>query len=179
MAMIIGLTGYAQSGKDSVASVLIEKYGFERVAFADPIKSFLMELNPVLETGYRLRETVNDYGWELAKAKTEVRRLLQATGMAARTALGQDIWVLCALRAISDNNQSYVITDVRFDNEARMIKNLNGQLWRVERPGVGPVNDHVSETTIQEFEVSQTFLNSGTLEDLEAQVTTRMKGLLV
>mgnify|MGYP006283771541 FL=1 len=43
--MIIGLTGYAQSGKDTVASLLVEHYGYERVAFADKIRSFLYEMN--------------------------------------------------------------------------------------------------------------------------------------
>ena len=36
--MIIGLTGYKGSGKDTAASHLVEKYGFTRVAFADKLK---------------------------------------------------------------------------------------------------------------------------------------------
>jgi dephospho-CoA kinase len=39
--MIIGLTGYAQSGKDTVANILVENYGYQRVAFADPIRALL------------------------------------------------------------------------------------------------------------------------------------------
>ena len=70
--MIIGLTGYARSGKDTVASILVEDYGFTRVAFADPIRDLLLKINPILENGYRLGEHVKEFGWELAKARTEV-----------------------------------------------------------------------------------------------------------
>ena len=40
--MIIGLTGYAQAGKDSVANSLVQNYGYTRVAFADKIKELLL-----------------------------------------------------------------------------------------------------------------------------------------
>ncbi len=48
--MIIGLTGYAQSGKDTVANILVERYGFTRVAFADKIREFLYETNPMYDS---------------------------------------------------------------------------------------------------------------------------------
>ena len=38
---VIGLTGYAQSGKDTLASILVEKYGYSRVAFGDKIRDFI------------------------------------------------------------------------------------------------------------------------------------------
>ena len=46
--MIIGLTGYAQSGKDTLANILVENYGYTRVAFADKIREFLYEVNPMV-----------------------------------------------------------------------------------------------------------------------------------
>ena len=48
--MIIGLTGYAQSGKDTVAKILVENYGFTRIAFADKIREFLYETNPMYDS---------------------------------------------------------------------------------------------------------------------------------
>ena len=44
--MIIGLSGYAQSGKDSTAELLCLNYDYERRAFADPIRHAMMRLNP-------------------------------------------------------------------------------------------------------------------------------------
>ena len=45
--MIIGLAGYAGAGKDTVGNILIEKHNFRRIAFADKIRSFIYDINPI------------------------------------------------------------------------------------------------------------------------------------
>ena len=172
----IGLIGYSQSGKDTIASILVEKYGYTRVAFADKIREFLYDLNPMVAcspTGY-LQDLINLVGWDDAKQEPQVRKLLQNLGNAARKTIDENVWVTLALGNI-DTNQRVVITDVRFENEAMMIKLMGGQLWRVKRIGVGPVNDHVSESELEGYKVNQIFVNNGTLKDLELLVTTRMR----
>jgi cytidylate kinase len=174
--MIIGLTGYAQSGKDTVASILVEKYGFKRVAFADKIRDFLYGINPMVAcspTGY-LQDLVNLVGWDKAKQEPQVRRLLQDLGVSARELLAEDIWVSSALKNVAAEDR-IVVTDVRFENEAAQVKLLNGQLWRVKRLGFGPVNNHVSESELDGHPVDQIFVNNGTVEDLEVLITTRMR----
>jgi hypothetical protein len=173
---IIGLTGYAQSGKDTFASILVEKYGYSRIAFADKIRDFLYGINPMVgcsPTGY-LQDLVNLVGWDKAKQEPQVRRLLQDLGISARDLISEDIWVTAALSSVS-KDQRVVITDVRFENEAAMIKSMGGQLWRIKRSGVGPVNDHVSESEMDGYKVDQIFVNNGTLEELQALITTRMR----
>jgi hypothetical protein len=173
---IIGLTGYAQSGKDTFASILVEKYGYSRIAFADKIRDFLYGINPMVAcspTGY-LQDLVNLVGWDKAKQEPQVRRLLQDLGISARDLISEDIWVTAALSSVS-KDQRVVITDVRFENEAAIIKSMGGQLWRVKRSGVGPVNDHVSESEMDGYKVDQIFVNNGTLEELQALITTRMR----
>ena len=171
----IGLVGYSQSGKDTVADILVKNYGYTRVAFADKIREFLYGLNPMVTcspTGY-LQDLVNLVGWDAAKQEPQVRRLLQDLGNSARKTIDENVWVTLALGNI-DVNQRVVITDVRFENEAMMIKLMGGQLWRVKRVGVGPVNDHVSESELEGYKVNQIFVNNGTIEDLEALIKTRM-----
>ena len=46
---IVGLSGYARSGKDEAAKVLVEEYGFKRIAFADKLRDFLYALDPVVD----------------------------------------------------------------------------------------------------------------------------------
>jgi hypothetical protein len=174
--MIIGLLGYARSGKDTVANILVRNYGYTRVAFADPIREMLLALDPILESGHRLSSIVEGYGWEIAKATPEVRRLLQTLGVGARTVLDKDVWVTKAFSTIS-NEGKYVITDVRFENEAHMLRTLNGQLWRIKRTGIVAYNRHVSETEMDDYKVDQIFTNNGTIEDLELMVKARMNGL--
>ena len=139
----------------------------------------MYDLNPMVAcspTGY-LQDLVNLVGWDDAKQEPQVRKLLQNLGNSARKIIDENVWVTLALGNI-DVNQRVVITDVRFENEAVMIKLMGGQLWRVKRIGVGPVNDHVSESELEGYKVDQIFVNNGTLKDLEVLVTTRMRNAL-
>jgi hypothetical protein len=177
--MIIGLTGYAQSGKDTVANILVKNYGYTRIAFADKIREFLYETNPMYDSvvGEPLfvRAKVDRDGWEEAKKSPQIRRLLQNSGVAARKLFGEDFWVNQAVNGM-DIDGSYVIADVRFENEADKIKAAGGQIWRIKRLGVDPINGHVSETQMDGYPVDQIFINNGTVEDLESLIKTRMAG---
>jgi hypothetical protein len=178
--MIIGLTGYAQSGKDTVANILVNNYGYTRIAFADKIREFLYETNPMYDSivGEPLfvKAKVDRDGWEEAKKSPHIRRLLQTSGVAARKVFGENFWVQQALKDVHFEG-NYVITDVRFTNEADIIKKYdNSQLWRVKRLGVEAVNSHVSEHELDGYPVDQIFINNTTVEDLELLVKTRMAG---
>ena len=172
--MIIGLSGYARSGKDEVAKILVEEYGYTRAAFADKIKELLLETNPQIG-GNRLQHLIDTYGWEVAKSQPEVRYLLQSLGVGARKLLGDDIWIISVLRKMDDKNQNYVITDVRFENEAVMIKQIGGELWRIKRPGIEPINEHISERDMDGYPVDKILKNEGTLEELRTLVRSRME----
>lgn len=176
--MIIGLTGYAQSGKDTVANILVEKYGFRRLAFADKIREILYELNPMV-CGEPLQIKVDVEGWDKAKQHPEVRRLLQKMGVACRTQLSASVWIAPVIRAINSPDERIVVTDVRFKNEVDLLRlGFNAHIWRVERPGVGPVNNHISEREVSKFPVDITLHNDGSLEDLDLLIKTRMFALL-
>lgn len=176
--MIIGLTGYAQSGKDSVAKVLVEQYGFTRLAFADKIRDMLYEVNPLVKDGFHLQNVVDAYGWDKAKLLfPEVRGLLQRLGVSARTQVDENIWVVAVMGQMIDETD-YVITDVRFKNEAKIIEQSQGKLWRVNRSGVKAVNSHISESELDEYKVDKVLSNDGTLEELESLVHTRMDSLV-
>jgi hypothetical protein len=170
--MIIGLSGYARSGKDTVAQYLVEENGFKRLAFADTIKHFLLTVNPLIEDGHRLNEIVQMYGWEVAKSKIEVRRLLQETGVTARQMFGEDFWVEQTF-AEADPTSNYVISDVRFPNEADYIKDLAGSVWRINRWGVAPINKHESEIAMDMYPFDIILDNDGTIKKL--QTATKLK----
>lgn len=176
---IIGLTGYAQSGKDTLAKILVEEYGYHRVAFADKIREFLYEINPMVAcspTGY-LKDLVDLVGWDAAKQEPQVRRLLQDLGVGARKLFGDQFWV--AQVFLTMPSDKVVITDVRFANEADAIKKYDSaQVWRVKRSGVSAVNAHVSETEMDGHPVDQIFSNNGSIEDLQNLVRARMQNAL-
>jgi hypothetical protein len=162
--MIIGLSGYAQSGKDTVAKTLIEKHGFERRAFADPIRNILYDLDV-----HGIKDIVDTVGWDGSKKIQGIRMLLQNLGVAARTYISEDVWVQAALNNL-EKDKHYVITDVRFPNEAHAIKMLGGLVCRVQRPGIGPVNKHISETALDGYQFDKIINNGTGLDGLESQV---------
>lgn len=172
--MIIGLAGYARSGKDEVAKILVRDYGYTRIAFADSIREFILKINPILESGHRVGEVVKEFGWDIAKSKTETRRLLQETGVVARELFGQEFWVEQALKKIGYET-NVVFPDVRFKNEMVVLRQLEGKIFRVMREGVGPVNAHISESQIDDSYYDGYIPNNGTLEELEEYVHTFMK----
>jgi hypothetical protein len=184
--LIIGLSGYARSGKDEAAKVLVEEFGFERIAFADKLRDFLYALNPVVNptperyfvahlAPKRLREVIDQYSWDGYKETehgNEIRGLLQRLGTeAGRQTLWDSIWIDAAFAGKPEDGR-YVVTDVRFPNEAEAVRNRGGVLWRITRSGVGPANSHPSETSLDDYEnFAQYIENVGTLEEFHGKVT--------
>lgn len=148
--MIVGLSGYARSGKDTAGEALVEA-GYERRAMADAVKRFATHV-----------------GWDGRKDETG-RRLLQDVGVAAREVFGEDIWLDATLGDL-DPDDRVVVTDVRFRNEASAISDAGGIIVRITRPGVGPANDHVSEVDLDDWGFDATITNDGTIADLRRKI---------
>jgi hypothetical protein len=181
----VGLIGRARAGKDSVASRLSERHGYQRVAFADRLKEAALKVNPIIThipmaggygyTQLTLRDIVAADGWEGAKQYTEVRRFLQDYGQTVRD-LDPDFWVRAAREAIDAANRlslPVVVTDVRYANEARWLLNRGFTLVRVTRPNVtlaGEAGRHKSETELADWATDMTIANAGTLSDLNGIV---------
>jgi hypothetical protein len=175
--MIIGLSGYAQSGKDSTAELLCLKYGYKRLAFADPMRQALMVINPRLDSITRVSDLVEDYGWDVAKKNPEVRRLLQVLGTDfGRKMLGDDVWINIALSGIKSEDK-IVVSDVRFPNEAEAIKKLSGTVWRINRHNHSAVNSHTSERAMDNYMFNFVIYNDGTLTELSDEVFALAKEL--
>lgn len=168
--MIIGVSGFARSGKDAISNILVEHYGYEKRAFADLMKLGLYKLDPIVRGTLRLSSFVDDYGWDVAKGTPEVRRLIQVFGTeVGRELFGQTFWVDLAFKDVPAGSR-IVYSDVRFPNEANEVKRLGGRVWRVERPGVGPANNHASEREILTWEFDKVIINDFNLDQLADKV---------
>ena len=100
-----------------------------------------------------------------------IRQLLQYYGTnCMRTYFGEDVWINSTLRHATDKT---IIADCRFINEANHIKEKNGIIIYVNRPGI-PFGHHQSEKemfqmlkkNIYDYQID----NSGTLKDLFNQI---------
>lgn len=173
--MIVGIGGYARSGKDSAAAGLAE-IGFKRVAFADKLREFIYALNPLLGVAYagvhiRLQDVIDEAGWDGYKEtlwSNEIRQLLQRLGTeCGRELISDTIWIDAALDGVVGD---ICVTDMRFPNEMQAVKHRGGIAVRINRPGVGPANSHPSETALDDADFDYVIENSGTVEDLHLKI---------
>ena len=139
--MMIGMTGRRRSGKDTFAEVLRVEGGFGRFAFADALKE---EVSRWL--GINLRE--------LEQRKEDFRASMISRGMFGRR-IKKSYWIDKVASRIKNAllTRRFVISDVRFEDEAAWIREQGGLIVRMVRiwPNgsqavrVG-VDDHESET---------------------------------
>lgn len=177
--IIVGFGGYAGSGKNTAAEVLIAD-GWVQMAFADPIREAMYVLNPLVTSTERLADVVNDKGWDGAKNTVpEIRRLLQIMGTeVARNMWSDSFWVDLLFRKAEESGVSrLVITDVRFANEMAAIRDKAGTAVWVQRDGSKPVNDHLSDNLLSRQYFDNFVNNNSTKLDLwDAVVATCLPG---
>lgn len=129
---IIGFSGKMGSGKNYVAERILKPMLNPQVptlvcAFADQLK---------IDTIYQDQVA---YERVYGEKDTESRQLLQRRGTEnGRLVHGEDVWIRCMqawIRAHSERGiKRFLITDVRFENEAEWIRSLGGMVIRVEAP---------------------------------------------
>jgi hypothetical protein len=178
--MLIAFSGLKNSGKDTAAKVLIDEYGFTKIAFADALREALLILNPWVPiyingmTTWPLEDLITQEGWDWAKHNVpEVRRLMQVFGTeVGRMLLGENVWVDTVAKRfpdIADSETRYVITDCRFPNEADFVRNNGGVINWIERPGL--ISDgHASESTVMRDLASTIIHNDSTIEEFAEDV---------
>jgi hypothetical protein len=173
--MIIGLAGFAGSGKDTVAKILMEEWNYKRFAFADKIKEVLYDVNPIVTENLRVKDLVDKHGWDVAKTEyIEIRQLLQDLGSSGRNHFGKLHWAHQVFKELNLLSKA-VITDVRFWNEADQTRLCEfAQVWRVHRPGTGPVNNHESEIELIDYEYDAVIINDSDIPSLREKVNTEI-----
>jgi hypothetical protein len=172
--MLIGITGKAGVGKDTVADELWRKHAFTRIAFADPMKRAAQEMFGLTdaETWSRvLKEVVIPY-WGLSP-----RRIFQLIGTdAMQPTFGKDVWVKrwqLSYNLVKDSDH-VIVPDVRFDHEAKMIRSMGGYVVKVEREFQSSLDNqaqaHISEAGVSYDLIDATIKNEGSIPDLHKEV---------
>jgi hypothetical protein len=186
--MIIGLCGAQGSGKDTVANILVTKYGFVRLSFADALKDVVAILfswpRHMLEG-----DTPESRAWRLApdaewSLKTGIpgfspRKALQMVGTdLIRDHIYINLWTdivekQIAMILAANPNAKIVVSDCRFTNEVAAVKKFHGaRLVRIVRPDCEPLSSHshLSETVDLTESVDITLVNNSTIEALKTSV---------
>lgn len=181
MTTIIGLSGWARAGKDTVADYLVENHGFTKLSFAAPMRSSLEALNPIVGRAQklsgsiplRLKSVINEWGWDGYKESPygdEMRQLMQRFGTeVGRNIFGESFWVDQAMK-LAQPYDRVVFSDMRFKNEAQAVLDAQGKTWRITRTGVEAANDHISEHDLDDFAFDTHICNDEDIRKLHASI---------
>lgn len=141
---IIGLVGFAGSGKNTAGNYLISQHGFRQLSFAGPLKDIasLMFGWPRAMVEGDTKESrnwreipdkwwSNALGWEVTP-----RLVLQLLGTeSGRNVFGENLWSSIVLNKIQNiyPNDDIVVIDCRFVNEIQSLTNIGGKVYHIER----------------------------------------------
>lgn len=162
--MLIGMTGRAGSGKDTAADYLAKAHRFMPLAFASPLRMMLQAGLGLTEEHFSQAQKNTPIAW-LGKSP---RELMQTLGTEwGRNLVSPSVWIDAASRELDAlSGLDVVFTDVRFQNEANMIRQHGGIIVRMVRLEARPVHSHVSEAGITLTEGDREIYNNSTLFDL-------------
>lgn len=149
----------ARVGKDTAVNYLIDKYGGDKLSFAEPIYDIL------------------NYAQTKTKFKKEKdREFLQLVGTWGRNR-DPDVWVNCLLRRINEisTDTNIFISDVRFPNESKALQKIGFTCVRLNRDtdpsefGSGSIK-HISEVALISYPWDKTIQNNGTPSELYSEL---------
>jgi hypothetical protein len=223
--MIIGVSGYSGSGKDTVGAIIQYIYANQEKPLSLPVERMVTDMDEFGlfledESGWEIRkfagklkdiashltgfdiEDFEDQEFKKTNLGTEwwttcneglqpmtVRDLLQKLGTdALRNGLHPNVWVNALMadytpvwttdEGAHDPVQelpNWIITDVRFKNEAQAIKDRGGIIIRIDRPFVKPINDHPSETDLDNWNFDYKIANVSDLISLNFTIENILK----
>ncbi|MCW5597713.1 MAG: hypothetical protein KIT80_23665 [Chitinophagaceae bacterium] len=171
---LIGLTGEAGSGKDTVGQILLNDHGYAIDSFKANLISPLAEIFDVDSSIFCDRKLKEEPSASLfGKSPREV---MQSFGTDwGRNMIHPDIWVKHTkmnIRRLLDKNLKVVVTDVRYNNEAEMIRDLGGEIWKIDRPN-NPFKidtSHCSENGIADDYIDLTIKNHSDIDKLKRMI---------
>ena len=129
---VVGLIGYAGSGKDAVAKFLVDNFGYTKIKFGDILKNTLnthfkeIVAEDLINRGESISYSEIDFLEEDDRViKEKLRPYMIWLGETLRAKNGVFFWINRALESLKDDQRNIVIADVRRTDELELFKNSN------------------------------------------------------
>ena len=176
---IIGLMGHQGVGKNFIADLLLKNLPIKNtiiIAFADHFK-----VDCICKHNC-------DYNKVFGEKDYETRRLLQKAGTEeGRDKFGDNIWINVVetwIKLLNERGvERFIISDVRFVNEAQWVKKMNGILIKIDAPKrfkkrleketnnnkelIEKIKNHRSEIMIDEYKEYDILIKNDLDDNLE------------
>lgn len=200
---LLGVCGRKRHGKDTIGEFLWDGWDYTPIAFADPIKRICMDIYGLSYDqcygGDEYKEVV-DERWGLTP-----RFIMQKVGTEMGREVHKETWVRYCFQQIEmaqrgehvllhiperrgffpasesgRNLSQWVITDVRYPDEAISVQGRGGRVLKAVRPSLtGTVVDlHLSETSIDDIREDHLLMNDGTLAQFRDRLLSYMAGVV-
>lgn len=172
--MLIGLSGKAGSGKDAAFRIIqaLTDYAFDNKKNSYKLK----QIAGTLLGDHNFAEK-----WELSDREfrdffledwgmTRREFLMKLGTEAIRDGLNKNSWILALYADYRPLISNWIVTDVRFKNEAEALKERGGILIRIERPGTKG-QDHPSDKDLDDYQgFDKVIVNDGTLLQFQEKI---------
>jgi hypothetical protein len=171
---IIAIHGFKQSGKDTLAKLLVDEFGYTRIAFADRVKDAIHLIfgvsKELLYGSDEDKQQLSPVRWSDVE-KVPERKKDDPTFLSIRELLQIFATEMCRDKIPSvwyrylpiDPQRPTVISDLRFENEAQHLQSLGAVIIRVQRPQA-KASSHASEMGIPEAYIHHNILNNKDLD---------------
>lgn len=168
---IIGIVGLKSSGKSTCAEYMVRNYNYHEFAFANPLKKICKILFSLTDSDvHRNKEQINP-NWGitnreiLQKFGTDVCRDLLPKVFPQIT---KSVWITIMEKNIKEY-EDIIISDVRYPDEAKFIKDNNGIILEIVRPELKNDDLHQSET--QKIESDFKITNDSSIINFYQQIS--------
>jgi hypothetical protein len=204
-ANIIGINGRINHGKDEVAKIIQyltfinSKKELNNYCTYDHFKNSsltMMSLWQVKKMAYKLKQIASillnvpvakfeDRDFKDIQLPVEwdymtIRTFLQKLGTEAmREGLHQNTWANAFWSDFDEDNDHWLITDIRFPNEYESVKDRNGIVIKVVRDIEIPKHEHESETALDSYRFDYVINNNKDINHLISEVETLLKDLKI
>jgi len=211
--MIIGVVGFIGSGKDTIADYLVNVHEFRRESFANTLKDACAAVfgwdRTMLEgrtkQSREWRDQVDEWWSKRLNMAITPRWILQQWGTeVCRRAFHDDIWIASLENKLRNSRDDVVISDCRFPNEIRAIRDQGGIVvrvvrgpepewyedavcmnrgpernmkWALAKENVAKLGIHASETAWVGTDFDLVLDNNGTLDQLYDQINDLLRDL--
>lgn len=175
MKNLIGITGFKRSGKDTAGEYFINK-GYIKYAFAGPLKKACQEIFMFSDEQTEGDDKEkHDNRWNISARQvfqrfgTEIFRERLSDFYPEMENIKENFWtyrfkIWYQEQLEKNKDVLIVVTDVRFDNEVDIIKELGGIIIKVERNQVTNLDEHKSETSIGKIKHDYLVKNDSDIE---------------
>ena len=155
---LVGISGRAGSGKTTASAELVDA-GWVRIKMADPLKDMLRAIGL---TESQIEGDLKELPCFLLQGKTPRHAMITLGTEWGRDMIGPNLWLTIARKRIRDAmgaGFNVVVDDVRYDNEAELIRELGGVVVGIKRDTSKGI-DHKSEAGVA---VDMEYVNAGSV----------------